>query len=195
MADVRSYTSDELTALLPLPEREANKYTRGVLFAVVGSAQYPGAACLAGTAGQRTGAGYTRVTTAPEAEDLVRSCSPSLVVRSFEGLAAADLPVARDGHPAACVVGCGFDPNDEKKRVAGFIWCSNMRLLPCSSTVARCRRLRRRRDDGCSDGGLSTDGQRWSRPTQAKPHGLRSPLIYPWTIMPNLPTRLHSPTA
>lgn len=114
MADVRSYTSDELTALLPLPEREANKYTRGVLFAVVGSAQYPGAACLAGTAGQRTGAGYTRVTTAPEAEDLVRSCSPSLVVRSFEGLAAADLPVARDGHPAACVVGCGFDPNDEK---------------------------------------------------------------------------------
>lgn len=122
MADVRSYTSDELTALLPLPERDANKYTRGVLLAVAGSARYPGAACLAATAGQRTGAGYTRVATAPEAEDLVRSCSPSLVVQSFEDLRAADLPEAQVDHPAACVVGCGFDPDrDASARLAYLV--------------------------------------------------------------------------
>lgn len=111
--DTREYTDDELTALLPLPAPDANKYTRGTLAMVVGSARYPGAACLAARAAQRTGAGYTRVATAPAAMDVVRSCSPSLVVRSYDGLQAADLPEARPGHPAACVVGCGFDAADD----------------------------------------------------------------------------------
>ena len=58
MADVREYGADELVALLPLPADDANKYTRGRLVVVAGSARYPGAACLAACAGQRAGAGY-----------------------------------------------------------------------------------------------------------------------------------------
>ena len=61
MADVREYGADELVALLPLPADDANKYTRGRLVVVAGSARYPGAACLAACAGQRAGAGYTEV--------------------------------------------------------------------------------------------------------------------------------------
>lgn len=110
--DIREYTSDELVALLPVPERDTNKYARGKLTALVGSARYPGAACLVATASQRMGAGYTEVVTAPEAENLVRVCSPSLVVRSWEGLQPSDLAPSRLGKPCAYAVGSGFDAQD-----------------------------------------------------------------------------------
>ena len=51
----------ELARLLPHPAADANKYTRGHLNLVAGSAAYPGAACLAAAAGERAGAGYTEV--------------------------------------------------------------------------------------------------------------------------------------
>ena len=41
----------ELACLLPHPATDANKYTRGHLSLMVGSAAYPGAACLAAAAG------------------------------------------------------------------------------------------------------------------------------------------------
>lgn len=122
MVDVREYTADELVALLPLPARDANKYSRGKLTALVGSARYPGAACLVATASQRTGAGYTEVVTAPEAETLVRGCSPSLVVRSTEGLVPDDLAPSRPGKPCAYAVGSGFDAqDDESARLVHFV--------------------------------------------------------------------------
>ncbi len=112
MADVREYGADELVALLPLPADDANKYTRGRLVVVAGSARYPGAACLAACAGQRAGAGYTEVVCAPEAVDLVRSCRSSLVVRSWLGWGAADLPADAPGKPVAFALGPGFDAED-----------------------------------------------------------------------------------
>ncbi|MDR0459489.1 MAG: NAD(P)H-hydrate dehydratase [Coriobacteriales bacterium] len=44
---------------LPTIERDANKYTRGCLLIVAGSARFPGAAILAAQAAARSGAGYT----------------------------------------------------------------------------------------------------------------------------------------
>ena len=90
------------------PTRDANKYSRGKLTLVAGSARYPGAAVLAARAGQRMGAGYTEVVTAREAVDVVRMASPSLVVRSLEGWSPKDLPASRDGRPCAVCVGPGF---------------------------------------------------------------------------------------
>ncbi|WP_080803131.1 NAD(P)H-hydrate dehydratase [Arabiibacter massiliensis] len=122
MVDVREYTPDELLALVPFPAREANKYSRGKLTAVVGSARYPGAACLVACASQRMGAGYTEVVTAPEVVGLVRACSPSLVVRPTEGLATVDLAPSRAGKPCAYVVGSGFDAqDDEAARLVHFV--------------------------------------------------------------------------
>lgn len=112
--DVREFSSDELVALVPVPADDANKYTRGKLTALVGSARYPGAACLVARASQRMGAGYTEVVTAPEAMALVHAASPSLVVRSWEGLQPLDLPVSRPGKPCALAVGSGFDAQDEE---------------------------------------------------------------------------------
>lgn len=82
---VCEYSKDHVVALLPLPDQDANKYTRGKLTAVVGSARYPGAACLVAAAGQRMGAGYTEVVTDPSAVAGVGAFRPSLVVRSWDG--------------------------------------------------------------------------------------------------------------
>ena len=86
MPDVVFSTCD-LAGLVPLPKKDANKYTRGTLNVVGGSALYPGAAVLAARAAQRAGAGYTQVWCAPESVNTVRAGNPSLVVRAWESAA------------------------------------------------------------------------------------------------------------
>ena len=90
------------------PAQDANKYTRGKLVVVAGSARYPGAAVLAARASQRMGAGYTEVVTARAAVDVVRMASPSLVVRSFDEWRPKDLPASKQDKPCAVCVGPGF---------------------------------------------------------------------------------------
>ena len=75
-------TDAALAALLPWPAPDAHKYSRGRLALVAGSPAYPGAACLAATASQRAGAGYTEVFCAGKSLLAVRA--------------------------GACVIGCGF---------------------------------------------------------------------------------------
>ena len=98
--------------LLPFPEPDANKYTRGKLTLVAGCARYPGAAVLAARASQRMGAGYTEVICAPESVATVRAASPSLVVAPWDGWRAESLPAYTEGKPAAVCVGPGFDASD-----------------------------------------------------------------------------------
>ena len=87
---------------------QANKYSRGKLVVVAGSARYPGAAVLAARAGQRMGAGYTEVVCAPESVDVVRLSSPSLVVGPFSAFDPKQLSDLRPGHPKAVCIGPGF---------------------------------------------------------------------------------------
>lgn len=102
----------EAAALLPLPSSDANKYTRGTLHVIGGSARYPGAAALAARASQRMGTGYTQVWCAPESIATVRAQGSSLVVRAWD---AQELDQALrkakcgEGHPSAVLIGCGFD--------------------------------------------------------------------------------------
>lgn len=105
-------TAAQLAALLPFPAPDANKYTRGKLTLVAGSAAYPGAACLAAAGAQRAGAGYTEVFCAGKSMITVRAWRPSLVVRDWHTWQPAQLPAPKPGHPVACVVGCGFDAQD-----------------------------------------------------------------------------------
>lgn len=104
-----SRSNAELARLLPHPAADANKYTRGHLSLVAGSAAYPGAACLAAAAGERAGAGYTEVFCAGKSMITVRGWRPSLVVRDWRAWKPAKAPAPRPGHPTACVIGCGFD--------------------------------------------------------------------------------------
>ena len=97
---------------LPQPAADANKFSRGKLELVAGSARFPGAAALAARASQRMGAGYTEIVCAPESVVPVWLASPALVVRSWEDWSAAALPASRPGKPFAVCVGPGFDAED-----------------------------------------------------------------------------------
>ena len=117
MAELR-FSDADLAAWVPLPKSDANKYTRGTLNVVGGSAQYPGAAVLASRAGQRAGAGYTQVWCAPESVATVRAGGPSLVVRAWDEQALDQALQKAEGsakHPAAVLVGCGFSGEDPQE--------------------------------------------------------------------------------
>lgn len=109
---MRNYSNAALAALLPHPDPLAYKYSRGKLTLVVGSAAYPGAACLAAYAGQRTGAGYTEVLVDDAIVSQVQQYRASLVVRPWSEWVAADEKHSTSTYPHAYVVGCGFDVSD-----------------------------------------------------------------------------------
>lgn len=57
-----------------------NKYTRGSVLVVAGSAQYPGAAIMAAKAAARAGAGYVSVAAPDACANLIRMAVPSIPV-------------------------------------------------------------------------------------------------------------------
>ena len=158
-------SSDQLRDLLPRLDERANKYSRGRLSVVAGCARYPGAACLAAYAAQRSGAGYVQVFCHPQSVPTVRGYRPSLVVSSWEDLHPDDLPESVAGKPAACVVGPGFDAQDAECRALAFkmMRCTRAPLLVdggAFSALATGEGLllaRRRADEGL--------------PTVLTPHG------------------------
>lgn len=101
-------TDAALAALLPWPAPDAHKYSRGRLALVAGSPAYPGAACLAATASQRAGAGYTEVFCAGKSLLAVRAVSPSLVAQDWRHWQPSRGTALSPDRPGACVIGCGF---------------------------------------------------------------------------------------
>lgn len=117
----RTYSADQLSALLPLPAADAHKYSRGKLVVAGGSAAYPGAVCLAAAASQRMGAGYTEVLCAPESVPIVRGFRPSLVVRPWDFATAETVAPSRAGKPVAYAVGSGMDAVAEGHAEAKYL--------------------------------------------------------------------------
>lgn len=142
--------------VVPHPAANANKYSRGKLVVIAGSARYPGAAVLAARASQRMGAGYTEVVTARRAVDAVRASSPSLVVRTTADWSADELPEFTDAKPCAVCVGPGFVPGAKKSgelllRVLEAAQCPVLvdgGALQHLATARALERLGRRIDDG-----------------------------------------------
>lgn len=108
-----NYDAQGLAALLPFPDANAHKYSRGKLILAAGSSAYPGAACLAAAAAQRMGAGYCEVFTHADNVAKVQAFRPSLVVRPWQGLLTREeLEATREKRPCAYLVGSGFDTTD-----------------------------------------------------------------------------------
>lgn len=63
----------------------ANKYSRGSVLVVGGSAQYPGAAIMAAKAAARAGAGYVTVATPEACANLIRMALPCIPVVAIPG--------------------------------------------------------------------------------------------------------------
>lgn len=105
------FIKSDLARAIPLPDPQANKYSRGKCVVVAGSEPYPGAACLSAWASQYVGAGYTEVFTAPQNRRILQIRRPSLVVRSFKECKVKRL-ISPD-HPGAVVCGPGIDVDDD----------------------------------------------------------------------------------
>ncbi|MFD9794825.1 NAD(P)H-hydrate dehydratase [Streptomyces sp. NPDC059070] len=96
--DCEALQHADVARLLPVPTGESDKYRRGVVGIVAGSARYPGAAVLAVAGALRGGAGAVRYV--GHAADAVLARHPETLV--------SDGPPARAGRVQAWVVGPGL---------------------------------------------------------------------------------------
>lgn len=114
----------DLARSWPVPDAAADKYRRGVLGVVAGSAGYPGAAVLAVSGALRAGVGMIRYVGPRDVTDAVRSAWPEVVAGTGRVqawlLGSGVVPEAEDDQPAAvaaalesgqpCVVDAGALP-------------------------------------------------------------------------------------
>lgn len=93
-------TQEDLGALWPVPGPSAQKYSRGVVGVVAGSAAYPGAAVLSVAGAQGAGSGMVRYVGPPAVAEAVVAAHPEVV--------------AGDGQVQAWVLGPGTGQDDEQ---------------------------------------------------------------------------------
>ncbi len=84
MSKIKSvkYSKKDISKLVFLPSKDANKYTRGTSFVVAGSKSYPGAAILCSCAAERSGSGYTKLFTHKSLTEMLAANTPSIPVAS-----------------------------------------------------------------------------------------------------------------
>jgi hydroxyethylthiazole kinase-like uncharacterized protein yjeF len=92
---IKKWTSKDAKKCIAVPSDLDNKYSRGVLGVITGSAQYPGAAVLTTSAAAATGVGMIRFYPSSGLDHLVLHSTPSVVV----------FP----GNVSAWIVGSGID--------------------------------------------------------------------------------------
>jgi ADP-dependent NAD(P)H-hydrate dehydratase / NAD(P)H-hydrate epimerase len=94
----------DVVALLPRPDVESDKYRRGVVGVVAGSARYPGAAVLAVSGALRGGAGAVRY---------VGPAADAVIARHPEALVSAG-PPSKAGRVQAWAVGSGLGEDRDR---------------------------------------------------------------------------------
>ncbi|MGW7077002.1 NAD(P)H-hydrate dehydratase [Streptomyces sp. NPDC054866] len=99
----------DVASLLPMPTGESDKYRRGVVGIVAGSARYPGAAVLSVAGALRGGAGAVRY---------VGHAADAVIARYPETLVSAG-PPSKAGRVQAWVVGPGL--GDDAERLAEVV--------------------------------------------------------------------------
>lgn len=97
-------THDDVADFWPIPDRDDDKYSRGVVGIVAGGENYSGAAVLAVTAAVEAGAGMVRYVGTPTPEALVRAAVPEAV--------------HGEGRVQAWVVGPGLDVTSTRREAA-----------------------------------------------------------------------------
>lgn len=112
---------------LPVPTAESDKYRRGVVGIVAGSATYTGAALLATGGALRTGAGMVRFVSVAHPAELVRARWPEAVVTVLkEG---SDVDVCGAGRVQAWVVGPGIGTDAYSARLVAQVLSSDVSVV------------------------------------------------------------------
>jgi ADP-dependent NAD(P)H-hydrate dehydratase / NAD(P)H-hydrate epimerase len=123
----------DVSALLPRPAAESDKYRRGVVGVVAGSARYPGAAVLAVSGALRGGAGAVRY---------VGPAADAVIARHPETLV-SDGPPSKAGRVQAWAVGSGLGEDRDRledvlgARVPVLIDADGLRLAGEAALRAR----------------------------------------------------------
>ncbi|MCP3819911.1 NAD(P)H-hydrate dehydratase [Streptomyces sp. A3M-1-3] len=107
--DLEALQHADVAALLPVPAAESDKYRRGVVGVVAGSARYPGAAVLAVAGALRGGAGAVRYV-GPGGDEVIARFPEALVHTG---------PPSKAGRVQAWVVGPGL--GDRSSEVADVL--------------------------------------------------------------------------
>ena len=92
---IKKWSAKDAKKCVAVPSDLDNKYSRGVLGVITGSAQYPGASVLTTSAAAATGVGMIRFYASSGLDHLVLHQTPSVV--------------CHPGNVSAWIVGCGID--------------------------------------------------------------------------------------
>jgi ADP-dependent NAD(P)H-hydrate dehydratase / NAD(P)H-hydrate epimerase len=126
-ASITALQGHDVDALLPAAEPESDKYRRGVVGVVAGSATYTGAALLATGGALRTGAGMVRFASVAHAAELVRARWPEAVVTVLPER--ADVDVLAAGRVQAWVIGPGIGTDAFAETLVSQVLSTNLPVV------------------------------------------------------------------
>jgi len=126
-ASITALQGHDVEALLPAAGAESDKYSRGVVGIVAGSATYTGAALLATGGALRAGAGMVRFVSVAHAAELVRARWPEAVVTVLPDSADADVLAA--GRVQAWVVGPGIGTDAVAEKLVAQVLSTNLPVV------------------------------------------------------------------
>ncbi|MFD0025303.1 NAD(P)H-hydrate dehydratase [Streptomyces sp. NPDC058382] len=117
--DLEALQYADVAALLPVPDAESDKYRRGVVGIVAGSARYPGAAVLAVSGALHGGAGAVRY---------VGAGADAVIARHPETLVHAG-PPSKAGRVQAWVVGPGLGDGTDAVEAVSDVLAADVPVL------------------------------------------------------------------
>jgi hydroxyethylthiazole kinase-like uncharacterized protein yjeF len=126
-ASITALQGHDVDALLPAAASESDKYSRGVVGIVAGSAIYTGAALLATGGALRAGAGMVRFASVAHAAELVRAHWPEAVVTVLPD--SADVDVLAAGRVQAWVVGPGIGTDAFAEKLVAQVLRTNLPVV------------------------------------------------------------------
>jgi hydroxyethylthiazole kinase-like uncharacterized protein yjeF len=127
--EVAAPAAGDMAALLPAPDRDSDKYRRGVVGVVAGSDRFTGAAALAVGGAVHGGAGMVRLVSAAEAVSVVRQHWPEAVVTlTGDGVCAGE-EIATAGRVQAWVAGPGMGTGEPARRRLAAVLATGLPVL------------------------------------------------------------------
>jgi hydroxyethylthiazole kinase-like uncharacterized protein yjeF len=126
-ASITALQGHDVDTLLPAAEPESDKYRRGVVGIVAGSATYTGAALLATGGALRAGAGMVRFASVAHAAELVRARWPEAVVTVLPD--SADVDVLAAGRVQAWVIGPGIGTDAFAEKLVSQVLSTNLPVV------------------------------------------------------------------
>ncbi len=131
------FGAQDAARVMPVSAKDANKYTRGKLVVVGGSAQYPAAPVMSALAAGRTGAGYTALCVPQSAASVAREHLLSVTVEPMNeqdgSLSASCVPVLEQSlaKARAFVMGPGLGRSAAAEQFTrAFVACDAVRAIP-----------------------------------------------------------------